>query len=854
VELAPQSPHYRASAAAAWLEANFPDRAVRDLRQALAFGDGPELRLQFAAAILRQTVDTPKDNRDWQAVDTALADVRHAHAKQPLKEPWRLALLEAETVLARANAEGRPADGVREAAAVYRSIKLDAERQKSVLPVIAMAFDRLGLHDDADRTIAAWERVAAPEQSRMLRAQIAAVHKNYGEARRLVEAGLDKLAPAERSSAQRFLVQLSVAQRDWQKARRDLDALTDFGPGDLELLFTYAQLAEEQQQPAEVERCRQKFIAVEGPDSRYGQFLQASETLARAKASGGSQLREVRAAIGRLTNQYPEWPAGLLLRARLLESEGRADQAADAYREAIRCGAAGVDPHERLDGLLSRAGRTADADAYQAAVDVPPRDDPAVRLRTVALLLRSPRREDAAAAEKLLRAVVVDSPDYGPARRALAGMIAERGGEESWKEARDLLHNAPAGAESPAANRRIDALLLIRRGGAANRQQAREILNDLVLRADADTNDRMLLAKLDDEDGRTEQARAQYAVMASCKDAAPDPLVADADFLLRHGLLEEADVQIRRVEEIKADDPAGLMLRARWLHAQHRDGAIGPLVEAAAERRRKASGVSAEEKVRQCMFFGGLYELCEQYAAAERWYRLLSAIQPGSFEPLAIVLAKQKRGGEAVSVCLDAAKHAAPPRPAMAVCAMRAASQIGDEEFQAVQSLVAAAEKDKPEPQFLAALADVRIVQNRTDEAIALCRRALAAEPENTRLLNNLATLLAEQPGHARESLELIDRAIRLAGPQSWLLETKGEILLHDGRVEEALALLKESASAAGPDPRVLLHLAQAYRMAGKADQARKVLGDAQKRNVLQQLITPADRKLFQDLNEKLRG
>ena len=75
---------------------------------------------------------------------------------------------------------------------------------------------------------------------------------------------------------------------------------------------------------------------------------------------------------------------------------------------------------------------------YQAACDVPP-PDPAVRLRMVEFLLRSPRKEDAAAGEKLLRAIVLDSPDFAPARRTLAGMLAQRGGEEPWKEARDLL-------------------------------------------------------------------------------------------------------------------------------------------------------------------------------------------------------------------------------------------------------------------------------------------------------------------------------------------------------------------------------------------------------------------------------
>ena len=91
-------------------------------------------------------------------------------------------------------------------------------------------------------------------------------------------------------------------------------------------------------------------------------------------------------------------------------------------------------------------------------------------------------------------------------------------------------------------------------------------------------------------------------------------------------------------------------------------------------------------------------------------------------------------------------------------------------------------------------LAAVRIVQDRTEEAIALYRQALAAEPQNLRTMNNLATLLGEQPGRTKEALEFIDRAIDLAGPQGWLLETKGEILLRDGRVDEALPLIQEAA------------------------------------------------------------
>jgi predicted Zn-dependent protease len=86
------------------------------------------------------------------------------------------------------------------------------------------------------------------------------------------------------------------------------------------------------------------------------------------------------------------------------------------------------------------------------------------------------------------------------------------------------------------------------------------------------------------------------------------------------------------------------------------------------------------------------------------------------------------------------------------------------------------------------------------------------------------------------------------------LLETKGEILLRGGRVDEAVTMLKDVASAAEPDPRVLLHLAQAYQMKGKPDQARKALDDARKRNLPRQLLTPADRKLVKELEEKFGG
>jgi tetratricopeptide (TPR) repeat protein len=962
VELDPKSgPAYRALAAIAWKNASRPERAARDLRLVLASNESSDLRLALAEAIFQQNLVTPKAGRDWQAVQDALLEARLAHAARPLSEAWRLDLLEAEVARARAESQGRHAEGIREAAAIYRRIKPGGTTEKATLEALAMAFEQLDLRDDVDRTLAQWDKIATPREARMLRAKLAVSRKRYDEARRLVQSDWGKLSAVERSNGQRFLVQLSLVEGDMTQARADLDALTDFGPADLDLLFAHAELALERKLFAEVDRCRRKMVEMEGDNSRYGLFLQAGEMLAQAASPADPRLRDARELIDRLYKQYPDWPSGLLLRARLLDAEGRGDEAIKAYAEAIRQGESGIGPYGRLIDLLDKAKRTAEletqldalreqsivaerADAleparrgdrekaleiirgeaqrhpgsafmqislgetllalgrsaeavavlertvetapdnlaairalalglsdarqpervrqvlaklaqrrdlpeaqkqlaiaeideilgdreaarahYQAACDAPP-SDPAVRLGMVEFLRRSPRKEDVAAGETLLRTIVSDSPSYAPASHVLAGILA---------------------------GPRMDVISLLRRGGPANRRRAQQILDELVHRSDANMSDRMVLAKLEEEDGRVEEARANYAVLASRSYPPPDQLVAYADFLLRHGPPQEADVQIGRLERRLTDDLASLALRVRWLHAQRRDVDIGPLLEAAGQRWLKAPATGSGEEARHCTVLGALYELGEQYAAAERWYRRLLQIQPDSFERLAIVLAKQKRGGEAVSTCLDAAKRGPPARAAMTLCSMRAAGQIGEQEFQDAAVLLAAVEKDKPSPQFLVSLAAARVVQERTDEAIALYQKVLAAAPQDLGVLNNLATLLGERKDGGKEALELVDRAINLAGPQGWLLDTKGEILLRNGKVDDALPMLEEAASVAEPDPRVLLHLAEAYRCAGKLERARKALEDAEHRNLHGQLLTPGDRRLVKELNGKFRG
>jgi tetratricopeptide (TPR) repeat protein/lipopolysaccharide biosynthesis regulator YciM len=847
-ELAPKSPRYRALAAAAWIKANQPDRAVRALRLALGFGDGAEIRLALAAAVFRQNTMATKDGCDWQAVDAALRDARLAASRHPLPEPWRLDLLEAEITLARAESEGRHADGIRAAATIYRNVKLDEKAKSTAMPAIAMAFDRIDLHDDSDRTLAEWEKSAPPARARLVRAELAVHRKNYEEARRLVESGLDQLSPAERAQGLRFLVQLSLLERDWEKARKGLERLGDICAGDMDLLFAYAKLAQERQQQAEVERCLQNFIAFEGNDNRYGQFFRAIELLGPGASPGSPQLRAAEEVVEHLGAQYPEWADGLLLRCRLLEVEGHADKAINAYVDAIRHGAASLGTYERLIDLLGGAGRNAEAEGYLNSVLEQSLADEGTDLFEAQWMARRGDRDQGLA---ILRREAEQHPKNAALQLSIGQMLLAT---DRAKEAAAAFQRA---AELVPDNLQAVLGLAIASVEINQADRARGLLAQLAAHDDpASAPRRMVMGQIAEMLGDEQAARGHY--QAACDvpnlDAAAriPAITAYADFLLRHGPKEAADDPIRRLETISADEPAVLALRVRWLHTQRRDGEIGSLVEAAAARREKAAAAGVGGRAGHFKTTGALYELGEQYAAAETWYRRLLEIQPENFEPLATALAKQKRGGEAVSVCLDAARRTNPARAALLACSLRATGQIDDKDFQAADALIAAVEKNQPPAPFLAMLSAVRILQDRPEEAIALAERALAAQPQDIRTINNLATLLGERTGRCEEAVGFIDRAIELAGPQAWLLETRGQILLRGGRIEDAIAVLHEAAQSTDPDPRTLLYLARAYCLAGKFAEARTAFADAQKRNLCEKVLTPADRRLIKELEAEV--
>ncbi len=145
-------------------------------------------------------------------------------------------------------------------------------------------------------------------------------------------------------------------------------------------------------------------------------------------------------------------------------------------------------------------------------------------------------------------------------------------------------------------------------------------------------------------------------------------------------------------------------------------------------------------------------------------------------------------------------------------------------------------------PLLLSNLSVLRESQGLPDDAIALTRKALELQPKAVELKNNLAWFLAAYKNGHVEAEKLINEAIKDVGPEPMLLDTRGVILMIAGRPAEAIEPL-ETAVKESATPVRLLHLAEAYRIAGRAEDSRRALAQAESQGLKE--LGPWDHQIF---------
>jgi tetratricopeptide (TPR) repeat protein len=306
--------------------------------------------------------------------------------------------------------------------------------------------------------------------------------------------------------------------------------------------------------------------------------------------------------------------------------------------------------------------------------------------------------------------------------------------------------------------------------------------------------------------------------------------------------LAEAETLIHEVQSRRPAWPAAHVLHAQILEKRGRKG------EAVDAYREAVRLGERGDKV-----FARLIALLladQRFTVAEEYRRLATACGvrlPSAGKSVSLGLSPV----DVVKLYADAAKT--DPAPGSAIALATVLLESGAQEASMAVAdpvLQEAIAKHAKSVELLFCVANLRASQQKPDDAIGLYRRVLQQDPKHVLALNNLATLLSEKPEAREEALDCVDRAIKLVGPAPPLLDTKGMILVYQGRTAEALTTLEKAAVTPPHDPRHVFHLAVAYNRSGNPDKAKAALERARRMNLDRQILVESDRKQLAELEQ----
>jgi tetratricopeptide (TPR) repeat protein len=118
---------------------------------------------------------------------------------------------------------------------------------------------------------------------------------------------------------------------------------------------------------------------------------------------------------------------------------------------------------------------------------------------------------------------------------------------------------------------------------------------------------------------------------------------------------------------------------------------------------------------------------------------------------------------------------------------------------------------------------------NRLDILEADLRRLIELDPNHAHAYNALGYTLADRTKRTDEAIQLLEKALKLAPDDAFILDSMGWALFKAQRFEEAEGYLRR-AFESRPDPEIAAHLGEILWQRGKRDEARRIWNDNAKK------------------------
>jgi TolA-binding protein len=586
----------RAAAALAERAPDAPTRGRAELFSGLALlqlGDATG-----AAAVLRSAEQRIDDPALRPHASLALSRALLAAGKPDAAAPILRNLLSADDTAIRLDATLLLADHLHTRGDLNGAQRVLAPAAETVPPGpsradILLRLARIRFQQDAfDDALGLYNRAAREDPARADQAVYWSVqcHLRAGrpaEARQTLDALL-RSSPAgplaARALLERGILELNAGEAD--AARHSFEAAATADDADVRP-YALLSLAAVLEQTGDTDAATGLYDQLAGDDHTPAPIraeAHARRALARSRAGDtAAALADIDAALASRPPLAPDLTAALLYeRAWCLRRLDRPDDAAAAYRQALRCAPhAPAAAHATLElaQLDTAAGRKEQAAAaLRALLDDPGQTDPAllrrVRYRLGALLIET---DDTADGIALLTSVLTDPGDLGPAATASAAilcadaLIAEARHDEAASFLRPVADNPPDADTGETALLRLADCLAAMHDWPASEAAFAAVLerypnSDLWFQA------RFGLGWARENQGRHEEAIEQYRIVTASHNG---PTAARAQFqigeclfaLSRHA---EAAAELLKVDILYASpqwSPAALYEAGRCFEA-----------------------------------------------------------------------------------------------------------------------------------------------------------------------------------------------------------------------------------------------------------------------------------------------
>lgn len=884
-QLARDLPHvvqFREAAARTYLAAGRPDQAVLHELSAIDLEDTIGRRFFLTRARLDQFKQDTQSERLMEAVESGLDDLEARIQKEPIEQPWAIDVMRAELLAIKSKQAGAN-DVSKEALAALRALEEEYPLSLELFTLLVQRYEQLKATDDVARASACREintafslghpsDAAVPEDRlKKLVGEDSLLWRFLRANRLLMEPGI---SPAERKSQIQEAKQLSDAimadRPDWTQSHLlaasveraegnlvdavpDLEKAYELEPTNLQtlekLIRLQLQLGQTEEAEARIEKARTAF-----PDSDAVLRLETLVT-----HSAGDRKAAIKLAREEVASR-PKDPASRMRLGVLLQEANELDEAEKMFREALLLK---PDDPAPMTALFALYGRTDKKEAAEAMLQelvgnekLKPWQRELILARGYEALEQTAKADEHyKAAETKYRDAVKAEPDNISLRLGLAELLLSRKDPAKLKLAAEEVQKTLDAAPNSADAKRLLARILWRRNEGDDRKMASAIYEALAGSPEQGAaEDRYRRAQMLESLGDFTAATEAFDEVVESGALSSDALAAQVNRSLRLGQIDKAEQTLARLEKVAPGDLRTLGLKLQVLHRTGRDDEIEPLVQSLQQRLSKQAGSDPARTAQVSQIIGDLYSSVDMHALAEPPYQALAAAEPASVGRLAACVAAQGRTKEAIDLVLATGEKTNDLVKAVALCRIFVTSSPSDEEWnQAKPILESAAANHTDRADLLAQIANVYIVRGDLEKAVDSLEKAVALEPDNVLILNNLASILGEQPGQAEEALKYINRAIKNSNQAPGLLDTKGTILLHLDRPAEAVAVLDKAVSGDAQDPRFRLHLAVACDRVGDRAKAKEMLVGALQDQLLERpeyILTSKDKSWLEELKK----